>query len=228
MKKNLFLPLLLIFIFAACTPTDAISPTVELPIYKIGYSPNLEPYREGFRSCANQITTGLFSFQRFHILNDENVDLYIHLGEPEEMPNFTAQIGLEKLVVITHPNNETSPTKTDLQNIFTGRLNNWVKVGGEGEIAVWVLPAENEASQIFQEYYLDSMLFKGSSQVAPGPAQILEVVGSDPLSIAYLPQSWSTSTISALDIGIEVPILVLADSEPEGELREFVACLQKP
>ena len=144
------------------------------------------------------------------------------------MPNFTAQIGLEKLVVITHPNNETSPTKTDLQNIFTGRLNNWVKVGGEGEIAVWVLPAENEASQIFQEYYLDSMLFKGSSQVAPGPAQILEVVGSDPLSIAYLPQSWSTSTISALDIGIEVPILVLADSEPEGELREFVACLQKP
>ena len=85
---------------------------------------------------------------------------------------------------------------------------------------------ENETSQIFQEYFLGGMLFSSNAQVAPGPAQMLEAVSSDPTAIGYLPQSWVNSSVNALEINIEVPLLVFADVEPEGTLREFVACLQ--
>ena len=226
MKKTYLLLLLILLILTACSPTETIPPATATPIYLISYSPSLETHRSEFQNCANEVSNAFFQLRANQAFTDETVDLFIRLGDSQSLPDFTAQIGKEEIVVILHPSNQTTPTQSELQNIFSGRTTNWAKIDGQGDIQVWVLPMENETSQIFQEYFLGGMLFSSNAQVAPGPAQILEAVSGDPAAIGYLPQSWVNSSIEAMDINIEVPVLVFADTEPEGALREFVACLQ--
>lgn len=226
MRKTNLLLLLTLLILTACSPPEAVLPTEETPIYLIQYSPSLETFRPEFQTCANENSSAFFQLQADQAFTDNTADLNIRLGEPQSLPGFMAQIGKEEIVVIIHPNNQSILTQIDLQNIFSGRLTNWAKIDGQGDIKVWTLPMENETSQLFQEYFLSGMLFSSNAQIAPGPAQILEAVSADPASIGYLPQSWVNASVTALDLNIIVPILVFADAEPEGALREFVACLQ--
>ncbi len=219
------LPLLLIFLLAACTPSEEVIPVEEKPILNIIYNSNLETFRPNLEICAAENTKSFFNI-RPYFQNSENVDLRIELGEPFELPEFSAQVGTDELTVILHKSNQSEIGFSEIQHIFSGRTINWDQEIELGEIQVWLLPMENIISQIIKNNILGGVLFSSNALIAPGPEQIREAVSSDPAAIGFLPLSWVNSSVEFVDLKIEIPILALADAEPEEGLRDFVVCLQ--
>jgi hypothetical protein len=225
-KKNYLSLLLSLVLLAACSPAEEVIPVEEKPIFRISYNTNLENFRPNLQTCADENTKAFFILQPNYPNMDEVSDLLIELGEPVNIGKFSAQVGKEKIVVITEKSNSSALDLMDLQNIFSGRTLFWDQEPELGKIQIWLMPMENNISQLFQNTILGGMLFSSNALVAPGPAEILEAVSNDPAAIAFLPQSWVNSSVHRIDLHIELPILALAETEPVGVLRDFVACLQ--
>jgi hypothetical protein len=62
---------------------------------------------------------------------------------------------------------------------------------------------------------------------------MLESISSNPGAIGYLPRAWLSGTkVNPIELetdastALQLPVLVQAAHEPQGELRTFIACLQ--
>ena len=68
--------------------------------------------------------------------------------------------------------------------------------------------------------------------IAPTSEAMLESISSDPGAIGFIPRSWITSDVQPiqidpdLQIALHKPLLALTPTEPAGELKALVACLQ--
>jgi ABC-type phosphate transport system substrate-binding protein len=140
----------------------------------------------------------------------------------------------EEIGVVANPENPIEGIELiELKAIFSGQTGNWKEIAGvDSQISVWVYPPENEVQRFITTRLLESDAISSLAHLAPDPEAMIEAIAADPASIGFLPLSWRTSSVKILPI-IDVdqtntimPVLVLADREPQGGEREFVACLQ--
>jgi len=222
--------LLLILLLAACASpaTPEATPTVE-QLY-VAITPALRPFQGALAHCSQAIPSArLHTVERpASALDTDEFDLSIRLGEPEDLPAFTAPLAGEKVVLITHPTNRvTSLTSEQLQAIFGGRAQSWAELGGSDRaIEVWVGPPGDEVRQAFDRQVLNGGLVTPNARIAPTPEAMLEAVSVTPGAIGYLPNAWLSESVQSLELGIELPVLALADGQPTGSARDLLACLQ--
>lgn len=209
----------------ACGPAG--SDTSEPEPLVLSLTPDVAPLRLAVTTCAAQSPDALIRIEESYI-GQMDADLVIRLGEPDPLTPFAAQIAREELLLVVHPGNiSASLTLNQVADVFSGRMRHWSEIGGEDrEIRVWVLLDVDEGRQVFEREVLHSGLVTLNAFLAPHPSAMLEAVSGDPDAIGYLPKAWSTSEVATISLGIEMPVLVVADEEPQGAARELVACLQ--
>ena len=106
-------------------------------------------------------------------------------------------------------------------------MRRWSEIGGaDREIKVWALLKADETRRAIRQEVLQGGLVTPNAFLAPHPSAMLEAVSGDPDAIGYLPKAWSTAEISTIYLGIKMPVLVVADEDPQGAARQLVACLQ--
>jgi phosphate transport system substrate-binding protein len=178
-------------------------------------------------TCAAQNPDALIQIEESYP-GQADADLFIRLGEPAPLPPFIAQIAGEELLLIVHPANQSaSLTLDEVADIFSGRMRRWSEIGGDDrDIQVWVPLKVDETRQAFQQKVLKGGLVTPNAFLAPHPSAMLEAVSGNLDAIGYLPKAWSTGEVATIYLGIEMPVLVVADEEPQGAARELVACLQ--
>ena len=221
LKRLIFL----ILILTACGQADSDIPETE-PLVVV-LTPDVLPLRLAVTTCLAQSPDALIRVEESY-LGQMDADLVIRLGEPDPLPPFAAQVASEELLLVVHPGNQSASLTLDqVADIFSGRMRHWSEVGGEDrEIHVWVLLKVDEARKVFEREVLHGGLVTLNAFLAPHPNAMLEAVSGDPDAVGYLPKAWSTSEVATISLGIQMPVLVVADEEPQGVARELVACLQ--
>jgi len=169
------------------------------------------------------------------VMENKGEDVWFRLGVPENWDGYAAQMADERIVILVNPDNPIRSLKQEeVRSIFSGQIKTWNQVGGtEGSINVWVLPPADEARQIVDENLFKNLSISDQAFLAASPDRMLGAIANDPAAIGYLPHAWSDSTVkiiqlpSTLQLSLARPLLALSPSEPEGQVLEFLVCLQR-
>lgn len=216
-------------------------PTVQAPStlipLRINITPTLGNYRPLLNQCAlAQPDIALF-VQEIPASNmDKNEsDLQLRLGLPSQGVNYAFQVGEENIQFVINANQKAQSIAADqIRALFAGEITDWSQASGSmGSIHPWVYPDDNELELIFDRVLMNGKHISPSASIATDPNSMQKAISEDIGAIGFLPSSWLTDTIQAVSLEnnlaskLKIPVLALADSEPQGSQGVFIACLQK-
>jgi phosphate transport system substrate-binding protein len=220
--------LILILSLAGCAESEAITPTPTLAAISVDITPAARPVIPAIKQCALQIEgVEIILEERFSAFSQTK--LHIRLDEPEEITAFAAQIAVEELAVILHPQNPIqSLTTEEIRQLFSGQIDNWSQLGGEEALVnVWVPLSGDETRTSFEADVMLGIPVASNASLAPDPAAMQQAVGGNPNAIGYLAQANLTnSDLHAILLGVRRPVLVLAEDQPPDSATLLIACLQ--
>ncbi|MEN8242544.1 MAG: substrate-binding domain-containing protein [Chloroflexota bacterium] len=211
---------------AGCTENPAEETTVQ-EVVTVAITPAARHTNLAVVTCASTINAAAFEISEAFSSQAE-ADLLIQLGEPNPMPGFAAQIAVEELAIVIHRANPAgSLTLDQVQQLFSGTIQNWEELGGAGgTVQVWSLLEADETRQVFIQQVLNNGLLATNTSLAPSPEIMLSSIAGNHFSIGYLPKSWATQELVSILPGVRFPVLVLAESQPQGPAADLVSCLQ--
>ena len=74
---------------------------------------------------------------------------------------------------------------------------------------------------------MDGFQIASSANLAPDPAAMQQAVSANPDAIGYLTNAnLASSDLHTILLGVQLPVLILADSTPQGAASQLAACLQ--
>lgn len=226
MRRAVFL--ILLCGIAACTPFVTSTPPPSPQPIQVNYTSTLKPWVETLHQCAvehpeialiTEETSGT-------ILEFSGGDVTLWFGEPSRgIPGYAASLGADEIIVI-------AGSEVALRNLSTAQLQDWYSNPSSG-YQIWSYDEGNELRSIFDKAVLGEAALSSYVLIAPDPGAMLEAIIADPMAIGYIPKSWLTSGVQKIPIERELrtvfgqPILALTVSEPEGSLKNYLACLQQ-
>lgn len=191
--------------------------------FSVALSPDAAYLEPGLRECASGATQDALFINSSVQPEEEGADLAIRLGAPAKLPPFTVQLADQPLVIIVNPQNTVkSMSLEDLRFLYTGE--------STGEAAVWSYPEDHPARGVFDIALLEGKQLTSEAYLAPGPQEMVEAVAKDPRAIGYVPGAWVDDSVRVVDMELpaemHLPVLALAQEEPQGALRGWLSCLQ--
>jgi hypothetical protein len=229
-QGGLFL-ILFSLLISSCSPGTPTATTPE--VVSVYSSLAAEPWLSEFYDCA----AGQANIVLSRVDDPDSAQIAVRIGEPEFLSSFAYQIDEENIVVIM---NNARPAVVNLQQIkgmFLGQITNmnqitleWGKAHLEqsGEVHVWVFSPDDDVQQVFDKLILDGRPIISSAKLATTPQEMLEAIQNDLSAIGVLNQRWNPNNdVYEEAIIATVPVLVMTKSEPQGVVKELIACLQK-
>lgn len=169
---------------------------------------------------------------------------------PGQTAPWVSDLAGDGVVAIVHPDNPVDNLQLgEVRGLFAGVRTSWTEFGvgatssvGQGDIDVGVREEGDGTRVIFDERVMDSLRLGLSCIVLPSVEVAMNFVAYQPNAIAYVPRSRITDTVTpavkmiGIDGVMPTPaniaggkyklsrtLNLLAVSEPQGELRQFVA-----
>jgi hypothetical protein len=264
LKLIRFLVIGLLWSLAACSnPVAATAPPTPR-IVSLQLTTAVMGWKNDLTACASaQPQVGLIIQEApLGQIDLTQADVLLRFAEPPTtLTAYSAILGWDEVVVITHPSYPTTQiTRQALQAIYAGKATTWSDLqlpGLQGSeqarlpLQVWAFPPENDIRHVFDKVVLDGVKPTPHTYLAPDAAAMLEAIARTPGSIGYLLKSSldlasgqkpagqknggtpsSVQIVKPLTIadslsGMKQPILAIAPSEPQGDLRQLLLCLQK-
>ena len=228
MKKYLIMILAILLAGCAAQPTLAVAPTRQP--FHIAITPALSPISDALQICTTALPDSALVVDQVpaNAQNFEDTALVFRLGEPAQSTAFAAPLAWERIVLVLHPDNPIAALTPDqVKNLFTGRVHNWIELGGdEVDVQVWAEAEGSESRMAFDAQIMAGGTLGPQVHLAPNPAAMLTAVSEERGAVGYLPRAWLMGDVKALDLGIELPVLALANAEPQGPGRDLLLCLQ--
>jgi ABC-type phosphate transport system substrate-binding protein len=147
----------------------------------------------------------------------------------------------DPIAVVVHPTNPIDDlTLAQLSDLFQGRTFDWTPFGGTGEVIPVSREAEAYSRQIFEERVMQTRAVTRNAVLKASAKDVLDFVANTPGAIGYVPLSHLDERVKAITVGgiapgpesaangkyvLSSPLYVIAHSEPQGDLREFIAWL---
>ncbi len=233
--------LLAAVLLSACQPDILTAPPLPtVSIWQVQNTPAtawLAPY---FQTCAaGQSAVNLVvSEHPAQALDLQSADFSFEWGERTNPQPFAAVIAQDRLAVVVNPSNPISSlTVGQIQDLFSGKNDNWgpliqascTACGTDfaGPIRAYVY-APNGEMQLAAAW-----IHPGPEAIlAPDPAAVMAAIASEPYSLGFVPARWLDSSVKQVAIvGAEAgllsrPVLAMSPGEPQGARRAWLACLQ--
>ncbi len=215
--KRFFLALL--FLLSACAPATAVATPQLVNVY--------------VTSAASSKLTDLYNCSTpstaLRLSDPQAADITLRLGPPDGLSLPAFQIGSDNVdVVVQAQNNIGTLTVDQVHAIFLGQITHWKDVGGsDASIQVWTYSQGEDIQQIFESDVMENQQVTSSARLAVSSQDMLESVSKDTNAIGYLPNSLETSDVRSVYKIASAPILAITKSQPQGAMKELIACLQK-
>ena len=207
MKRIFFLFLLSSFLFA-CAPATS-SPLRIVDVYA---SPSASSFLDELYACAD------VSFVTLNLTSD-SPDLSLRLGLLDGWAGPVFQVGTDEIVVAANLQSLLpSLTLEQVQTIFAGQ---------NPSVQVWGYASAEDTQRIFESAIMDGRSVTSFARLAVSPMHMVEALTADPNAVGILPRRWMTSQLRELFAAASVPVLALTPSEPEGVIRDLIACMQR-
>jgi phosphate transport system substrate-binding protein len=165
----------------------------------------------------------------------------VHAAPDPKEKVWVSGLAYDPLALIVHPTNPISNvTLAQLSDLFQGRTFDWTPFGGAGEVMPVSREAEAYSRQLFEERVMQNRDVTRNAILKSSAKDVLDFVAQTPGAIGYVPLSHVDARVKAIEIegvapSVEAaangkyvltsPLYLIAQSEPLGDLRDFVAWL---
>jgi len=219
----------LIFLITACAPTG--TPIPETRIVNVYATLATQPWLADVFACASRGTVIRVAD------TPADADISLRLGEPELLVKPAYQINTEEIVVVMNYARPLSELSLEqVRELFTGSVPNWNGINPEwgeahasksGEVHVWVYSSGEDIQQVFDRLVLEGRLVTSQARLAVSPQQMHDEVANDESAIGFVPRRWFTTSVFEEAVIPDIPVLAIANEEPQGAIQLIIACLQK-
>lgn len=211
MKRAL---LFLVLTLTACASSPETSLPAPPPVVSVYASPAAEPWLEDVFACGTEISVVI----RLSA-SESAADIRLRLGEPETLSSPAYQIGTEDILVVTR-------RESPLQNLERDQAQMLFSKGG-GNVEVWVYASSADVQEIFEREVMRGMQIHASARLALHPGQFVDALNAGSSAVGLLPRRWINETMREAFALRDVPVLAITPGEPQGAVKELIACLQK-
>jgi len=114
-------------------------------------------------------------------------------------------IAYDALAVVVNPSNKVSQlTRQQLEDIFTGKINNWKEVGG-ADLAIVSYSRETSSGtyEFFKEHVLKNKNYKKSILSMPATGAIIQSVSQTKGAIGYVGLAYVSSQVKAIKVSYD-------------------------
>jgi hypothetical protein len=80
---------------------------------------------------------------------------------------------------------------------------------------------------VFDQFVMEGRSVTPSARLAVNPQQMSDTVVNETDVVGILPRHWKAGAVRDVHLVATVPVLALTKSEPQGAVKELIACLQK-
>lgn len=114
-------------------------------------------------------------------------------------------VAYDALAIVVHPSNKvTNLTRSQLEDIFTGKISNWKEVGGAD---LKIVPYSRETSSGTYEFFKESVLknknYMNGIMSMPATGSIIQSVSQTPGAISYVGLAYLNSTVKAIHVSYD-------------------------
>jgi len=198
---------LLSLLLLSCTPTPAAP-----QIISVYATPAAGPWLSELYECANAASIVLN-------VSSDAPQILLRVGEPAGLSTPSFQIDSEDILVVV---NRQSPlqnlTLQQARDLFAGR--------GGPSIQVWVYDGATDVESVFEKTVMGGQSLVSSAHLAADPQQMSDLLNADPAMVGVLPRHWKAGNTRDVFAISSVPVLAITPVEPEGQVRDLIACLQ--
>lgn len=207
-----------VFLLVACAPT---APSATPQLVDVYASSAAGPWLDVLYHCPSPAIIRLSS--------PGAAELTLRLGAPADLSTPAYQIGTEDILVVLQPQVGVGGlTVEQVRQLFIGQITNWKEVGGNDlAVQVWTFSADEDVQQFFVNSTLDGQPVTSLARLAVSAQDMSDSVGNIPGSIGILPRRWKAGNTRDVFTAGSMPVLAIAKSDPQGAVRDLIACLQK-
>jgi hypothetical protein len=200
--------LALSFILSAC---GTATPTAELQIVDVYATSAAQPWLTELYACAADSGVVLN-------VNAESPEIYLRVGEPDDIVAPAYQIDKEEILIVTSRDNSLeSLTLAEAQDLLAQ---------GNQSAQVWVYPSDADVQGMFDQLVMQGRAVSSSAKIAVSVQNMTDVLKSETAAIGILPRQWVTSDLREIYSAGSVPVLAVTRSEPQGVVVDLISCLQ--
>lgn len=210
-KLYLLLLVLVSLLLASCsTSTPPATPQV-VSVYSTAAA---EPWLQEIYDCAG--TSSVLS----RVDNPSAAEIVLRVGEPKPLSSFAYQIDTEDILIVTQRQSSIQNLTLDqAQALFAGQ--------GDPSVQVWVYAYGEDVQQVFDSFVMQGGTVSSSAHIAINPQQMSDTLVNQANTVGILPRHWKVGDSRQVFSVATVPVLAITPSEPQGMIKELIACLQK-
>ena len=204
-----YLFLLSALLFSCSGATPSITPQL-VTIYSTSAA---QPWLPPFYECAG--TSAVLSR-----VDDPTVaDIVLRVGEPAFLDSPAYQIDTEEILIVTHRQSPVQNlTLQEARALFAGQE--------DPSVQVWVYSLGEDVQEVFDQVVMDGRVVTPSARLALSPQQMSDVLVNESNAVGVLPRHWKAGDVREVFNVATVPVLAITPSEPQGAIKELIACLQ--
>ena len=148
-------------------------------------------------------------------------------------------VAMDGICVIVNPSNPIDAlTKSQVKDIFTGKISNWSQVGGDNEkIVVVSRDTSSGTFEAFGELALNKAKVRPDALMQASNQAVATTIAETPGAIGYIGLGYLSSSVKALDIDgvmpsketvlsgrypIGRPLFMYTDGNPKGMVKDFI------
>ena len=207
---NLFI--LFSFLLFSCSTTS--TPPATLQVVTVYSTSAAQPWLPPLYDCAG--VSSVIS----RMDDPSAADIVLRVGEPGILTSFAYQIDTEDILIVTH---RQSPLQSmaleEVRALFAGQ--------GDTSVQVWVYASGEDVQAVFDQFVMEGRAVTSSARLAANPQQLSDALMSESKAVGILPQHWKLGDARELFTVAAVPVLAITQNEPDGIIKELIACLQK-
>lgn len=208
--NQIVLCLLALVTLAACVPSSSNATPQIVTVYAASAA---QPWLDELYVCAEESSVLVN-------LSPDAPEISIRLGEPAGLSTPAFQIGTEELVIAA---NQQSPlgslTVEAAQALFAGQ--------GNPSVQVWVYASGEDLQGLFDQLVMNGRRVAPNARLAVSPSHMIEALTADANAVGFLPRRWIPDGLRDLLVIPGIPVLAVTSVEPQGVVRDLIACVQK-
>jgi|GEM_PF-256692 len=149
-----------------------------------------------------------------------SADVILRVGEPEFLVSPAYQIDTEDILIVTH-------RQSPVQNLTLEEARALFARQGDPSVQVWVYASEEDVQVVFDQFVMEGRNVMSSARLAVNPQQMSDTLVNEPNTVGILPRHWRVGDVRDVYLVATVPVLAITQNEPEGVIKELLACIQK-
>jgi hypothetical protein len=198
-------------LISSCSATSTPATPQVVSVYSTSAA---EPWLPPLYDCAG--TSAVIS----RVDDSSSADIVLHVGEPKVLTSSAYQIDSEDILIVTHRQSPVQNlTLEEARALFAGQ--------GDPSVQVWVYSSEQDVQEVFDQFVMAGLNVTSSARVAVTPQQMSDTLVNESNAVGILPRHWKAGDNREVFAVATVPVLAMTPSEPQGVIKELIACLQK-